>query len=85
VCKLGTENGRGENSGMSKIKKCCGTCARWKPAIKRKLSNSEFTATDAGCPWYNYKMAESKPESWCWLKATPEQVKSRVKAGLIEE
>jgi len=56
---------------------CCGTCARWKPAVKKKASNEEYIAQEAGCPWYKHKIAESKPESWCWKQADEDEITRR--------
>ena len=74
--------GEGREGGDMKT---CGTCGRWVPAVKRQVGKDEYTAVDAGCPWFKWKMADSKPESWCWTQASEAQIKSRVRAGLINE
>jgi hypothetical protein len=58
--------------------KICGTCTRWKPPIKYKFSKK------GSCPIKEDVYPDDEPKSWCYSKATEEQIKSRVKAGLIE-
>ena len=65
---------------MQDTEKTCGNCGNWRPP---KTNYSKL----GGCI-YLPKGVEKYPEerciSWCWKRATPEQIASRVKAGLIE-
>jgi hypothetical protein len=72
---------------MPDINKFCGTCAYWQQEEREEVSP---TITMQSKPplctvWKKIKYAEGKPLSWCHKEATPEQLASRVKAGLIGE
>lgn len=63
----------------------CGTCATWKPPVYRKASQTQIKSEEAECLILHIaKDADSKPHSWCWTEATPEQLASRERAGLIK-
>ena len=68
----------------------CGTCASWKPEVRNQIGNGmTYRNEDPLCTMikikgkFKVKYAEEKPESWCWKRASDEQLASRVKAGLI--
>lgn len=63
----------------------CGTCATWKPPVYRKASQTQIKSEEAECLIFKKaKDAEAKPESWCYKEASPEQLASRVKAGVLK-
>lgn len=67
------------------MNKTCGTCKAWKPPAFRQISFVQCVSEEARCLMLGkLKDAEAKPESWCWMQASPEQLASRVKAGIIK-
>jgi hypothetical protein len=70
----------------------CSTCAHWQPEEREQIgSTMTYRKADPLCTLirikgkFKVRYAEDKPLSWCHKEATPEQLASRVKAGLIGE
>jgi len=77
---------------VSVIEQCCGTCAHWQPERRNRIGSSmTYKTQDPFCTQikirgkFKVKCVEDKPEGWCWMRASDEQLASRVKAGLLEE
>jgi hypothetical protein len=65
--------------------KTCGTCHFWQPGIRKTIGSITHTTHDPRCALLDkVRYAEDKPYSFCWMRASDEQIASRVGAGLIE-